>query len=130
MEPGTLNDPSKHGEFSWRELMTADADKAFEFYHTLFGWEKVGTPMDMGAMGVYTLFGLGDVQLGGMMNKPEEMPVSVWNYYILVDGLDDAMKRATDGGGKVLYGPMDVPGGMRAAMLTDPQGAAFGLLGT
>jgi predicted enzyme related to lactoylglutathione lyase len=41
--------------------------------------------------------------------------------------LDGAIARATKKGGKVLNGPMDVPGGGRIAQLVDGQGAAFAL---
>lgn len=123
-----LNDSSKHGEFNWRELATSDNDAAFAFYSKLFGWEHKGD-FDMGPMGNYILFGLGDKQMGGMMKRPKEMPVTAWLYYVMVDDLDAATKRAQDKGGKLLNGPMPVPGGARIVQLLDPQGAMFALVG-
>jgi predicted enzyme related to lactoylglutathione lyase len=85
------------------------------------------TEMEMGPMGTYVIFGLGEKQLGGMMKKPAENPMPpMWGYYTEVDDLDAAIARATKQGAKVLNGPMDVPGG-RVAQLMDPQGAAFAL---
>ena len=121
-----LHDPSKEGEFCWNELLTSDSAAAFKFYAEVFGWKSL-QEMDMGAMGVYRVFGFGEKQVGGMMTAPKgmQMPPS-WLYYTSTPDLEAAMKRATDKGAKVMNGPMDVPGG-RIAQLMDPQGAAFAL---
>jgi predicted enzyme related to lactoylglutathione lyase len=50
----------------------------------------------------------------------------MWLYYASTSDLEGAMGRAVKAGGKLLNGPMDVPGG-RIAQLLDPQGAAFAL---
>jgi len=117
-----------HGEFSWHELMTDDHERAFDFYSSLFGWEK-GEAMDMGEHGVYQLFreGGADEDLGGMMNRPKEMPVSAWIYYVNVEDLDGAVEAVEAHGGTVMNGPMEVPGGDRVAQCMDPQGAVFAL---
>ena len=73
-EPMTAHDPSKAGEFCWNELLTSDNVAAFDFYSQLFGW-KVFQDMDMGPMGMYRVFGLGERQLGGMMNLPKGAPM-------------------------------------------------------
>ncbi|MEZ4415616.1 MAG: VOC family protein [Gemmatimonadota bacterium] len=114
------------GEMSWHELMTKDWGKAFDFYATLFGWEK-GEPMDMGPMGVYQIFHQGGAPIGGMMNLPDGVPVSHWMYYVRVSDLDGALDRVKANGGQVLNGPMDVPGGDKIAQCMDPTGAAFAL---
>jgi predicted enzyme related to lactoylglutathione lyase len=36
----------------------------------------------------------------------------------------------TAGGGKVMHGPMDVPGGSRIVQAVDPQGGYFALVST
>ena len=123
-----LHDASKPGEFNWRELMTTDNHKAFAFYQALFGWQKLDE-MDMGAMGSYLLYGLDGKQFGGMMKRPPEMPVSAWGYYVMVADLDAALARATAEGGKLLNGPMPVPGPARIVHLLDPQGAFIALVG-
>jgi predicted enzyme related to lactoylglutathione lyase len=114
------------GEVSWHELMCDDYEAAFAFYAALFGWEK-GEGMDMGPMGIYQIFERDGVQLGGMMNRPAEVPMSCWLYYVRVGDLDDALDRVRTRGGTVANGPMDVPGGDRVAQCVDPQGAAFAL---
>lgn len=119
------HDSSKPGEFSWNELATTDAEAALKFYGELFGW-TVLERMDMGPMGTYYIYGKDSNQLGGIMNKPKEMPVVAWIHYILVADLDAAVAKAKARGANVVNGPMDVPGG-RVAQLVDPQGAFFAL---
>jgi len=120
-----LHEP-KEGEVCWRELLTSDSEAAFKFYAEIFGWKQL-SEMDMGPMGKYRIFGVGEQQLGGMMSLPPGAPMPPsWLYYIETNDLEAATKRATSKGAKVLNGPMDVPGG-RITQLTDSQGAAFAL---
>jgi len=122
-----LHDSSKEGEFCWNELMTSDSAAAFRFYSEIFGW-KVLQDMDMGAMGTYRIFGVGEKRVGGMMTAPKGAPLPpMWIFYAETSDLDAAMGRATKKGAKVMNGPMDVPGGGRIAQLMDPQGVAFAL---
>lgn len=81
----------------------------------------------MGTM-VYRMFGVGDAMpAGGMFDRPAEMPVSAWLYYVAVPDLDAAVAAVRAHGGQVCNGPMDVPGGGRIAQCSDPQGAMFAL---
>jgi uncharacterized protein len=123
----TAHEP-KEGEFCWNELMTSDLNAASEFYSQLFGWKTL-QDMDMGGpVGTYRVYGVGEKQLGGMMNVPKGAPVPpMWIFYAETSDLDAAIGRATRNGGKVMNGPMDVPGGGRIAQLADPQGAVFAL---
>ena len=108
--------------------MTSDYKAAFDFYSQPFGW-KVSDDMDMGPVGTYRVFGLGEQNhIGGMMTIPNGTPMPpMWLYYTEVPDLDAAMERAKKNGAIVMNGPMDVPGGGRIAQLMDPQGAAFAL---
>jgi predicted enzyme related to lactoylglutathione lyase len=113
------------GNVSWHELATDDGKKAWTFYQAMFGWQK-GEAMDMGAQGTYQIFTLGGPPVGAIYNRPPQIPVSNWLYYFRVANLDQAIEKTKAGGGKILNGPMDVPGG-RIAQCMDPQGAAFAL---
>jgi predicted enzyme related to lactoylglutathione lyase len=115
------------GRIGWRELYTNDWASAFDFYASQFGWEK-DDALDMGPMGTYQLFSINGEQAGGMMNRPQEMPVTAWLYYFNVDGIDAAAKRVTDNKGQLLIGPMEVPGGSWIVQCMDPQGAMFALV--
>jgi predicted enzyme related to lactoylglutathione lyase len=119
--------PAKPGEFSWHELVASDWRAAWGFYEQLFGWVKMDA-MDMGPTGTYQMFGRGGQMLGGLYNKPREMPGSPhWLCYALVPNADSAATVVQRNGGKLVSGPMDVPGGGRIAKCVDPQGAAFAL---
>jgi len=115
------------GHIGWHELHAGDGAGAFAFYSGLFSWTK-GDAMDMGPQGVYQLFATGGEPVGGMMTKMPGVPQPFWLYYINVAALDAAVARVTAGGGKVVMGPMEVPGGSWIVNCTDPQGAFFALV--
>ena len=116
------------GEASWHELMTTDAPAAMRFYSQIFQWQPSET-MDMGEMGKYHMFNRPHGMIGGMMNKPPEMAQVPphWMIYFRVPDINAAVERIKKNGGKILNGPMEVPGGDWVLNAQDPQGAAFSL---
>jgi hypothetical protein len=124
--------PPTPGTIGWHELFTTDIDAGFDFYSKLFGWTKV-SDMDMGSMGTYRIFDegkghpMGD---GGMMTKPPMVPVSCWSFYFCVESISAAIARVEAGGGKVVNGPNQVPGGSWIIQGQDPQGVMFALVGS
>ena len=119
--------PGTPGSVGWHELRTTDWRVAFAFYGNLFGWQAAYAH-DMGPMGIYQTFSAGGVWTGGMMTSAEaDRPH--WLFYIAVDDIDAAVARVTTAGGTVQGGPHPVPGDSWVAMVTDPQGARFGLTG-
>jgi predicted enzyme related to lactoylglutathione lyase len=120
-------DPAMPGTIGWHELMAVNGEKAFAFYADLFGWTK-DEAIDMGAMGRYQLFAAGGPAIGGMMTKPAEVPMPFWGYYFQVDAIGAALDRLKKADGKVINGPMEVPGGSWIVQGIDPQGAMFSLV--
>lgn len=116
------------GLIAWRELNASDGATAFDFYAGLFGWRK-GQAMDMGPAGVYQIYGKGDVDFGGIMTRMPEAPMPYWLYYINVADIEATHGRIGANGGKVLHGPVEVPGGMWIVQGMDPQGAMFAVVG-
>jgi len=112
----------------WNELATSDPEAAIHFYKQHFGWHQQGD-MDMGAMGKYRFLQHGGVGIGAVMQKTPHMPVSLWSFYIGVDDIDRAVKAVTDGGGTIIHGPQEIPGGEFSLNAIDPQQAMFGLVG-
>ena len=111
------------GEFGWHELATTDYQAAFAFYQALFGWQKTGEH-DMGEMGVYFMFGLNGEAVGGMFTITPNMPMpAAWCSYVRVTDARKTAKVAAKAGGRVINGPMQVPGGSWITQFTDPQGA-------
>ena len=128
-DSGDADAPPQAGEFSWHELATSVAPNiAFAFYAALFDWDEINQH-DMGAMGMYLVFGRNGRQLGGIFDKGAEgKPGSAyWLGYVSVTDLDGTIERAKGARGSLLTGPMDVPGGDRIAQLMDPHGAFFAL---
>jgi predicted enzyme related to lactoylglutathione lyase len=50
-----------------------------------------------------------------------------WQIYFRVPDITSAVERITANGGRILNGPMEVPGGDWVVNAMDPQGAAFAL---
>lgn len=116
------------GHCSWNELTTRDLTAALEFYGTRFGWVK-GEVMDMGALGDYQFILQDGRGIGAMMTGPPESPPPMWTYYFRVTDIDAAAERARAGGGHLMHGPCEVPGGDHILIGADPQGALFALVG-
>ena len=121
-------DPMKPQHVRWNELSTTDQDGAIAFFERHFGWTQEGG-MPMGEMGDYKFVQANGVGIGAIMPKPAQSPMSAWTTYFGVDDIDRGTKAITDGGGQLLYDPMEIPGGEYAVAAIDPQGALFGLVG-
>jgi len=116
---------SPGSDFSWHELTTSDAVAALRFYSELFGWAEVAKH-DMGPMGVYHLVGMQGVASIGMFTSSPDKPMPTqWLCYAHVADVDKSANAAKAGGGKLVNGPMEVPGGTWIAHFIDPQGAVF-----
>ena len=112
-----------HGTFGWYELMTTDTEAAGKFYSDVVGWttEDVGMPSMP-----YTTFNVGGAGVAGLMTLPPEAgPVPAWIGYIHVADVDAHSQMAVDAGGSLHKGPTDVPGMLRFAVMSDPEGAPF-----
>ncbi len=120
----------RHGDMTWHELNTTDYEGAWAFYEKLLGWSEHDS-FDMGEMGTYFMFKREGTEkaMGGMSNVAKSIGAPPhWLYYTQVDDMDVAIEKITAGGGKVMNGPMEVPGGDRIAQCVDPQGAAFAIV--
>jgi hypothetical protein len=120
-------DPGALGHVGWHELLAADWQRAFAFYREIFGWQKAVAAVS--PTGTYQQFAAAGQIVGGMFNKPATAPVAFWLYYFNVADIGAAAERVRAGGGAILEGPTDIPGGGSVARCTDPQGAIFALIG-
>jgi predicted enzyme related to lactoylglutathione lyase len=113
--------------FGWAELSTPDVDRVTAFYERVFGWSTRQSPFGEGM--TYTEFLEDGASVAGAMQSPPDAPnmPAYWLAYFYVSDVDEACRRAVDGGAAQMVEPQDFGGG-RFAVLTDPQGAAFGLL--
>lgn len=118
-DPGTL---------AWVEMNARDEAVAVKFYGDVFGWTARS---DQGGAMPYTEFQLGGTSVAGMTKLPPDVPSEVpahWLVYFAVDDVDTAASRATELGGSVVMPPTEVEDRLRFAILTDPQGANFGVM--
>jgi uncharacterized protein len=115
-----------HGE--WNELQTRDDQAALAFYGDQFGWTKDGA-MPMGELGEYSFLSHDGGVIGAVMPTPPGAEPG-WTYFFRVGGIEDAKGRIETGGGTILQGPMEVPGGDWVIYAADPQGAKFGVVGS
>jgi uncharacterized protein len=113
------------GDFCWNELVTSSVPAAKKFYTGLLGWKT--KPFDEGMVD-YTIILKGKNGMGGMMKRPKPGNPAQWIPYVLVDDVDSTVKKAAKLRGKVCMPPFDVPNVGRIAVLSDPQGAAFGII--
>jgi predicted enzyme related to lactoylglutathione lyase len=116
------------GHCAWNELATSDPKAAFAFYTKQFGVLDGGT-MPMGPNGDYQFINDEDGMIGAIMNSSAGNRPSMWTYYFRVANIDAAKKTVESGGGTVMHGPQEIPGGDHIIIATDPQGAVFALVG-
>jgi len=116
------------GKIGWRELLTKDVNKSKDFYTKLFGYKVKET--DMGPMGKYYEFQIGDETVSGMMDMPKEAghAPSHWGIYFNTDNHDETATRIKKMGGDQVTDAMDVPEVGRMSVVKDPQGAYFNII--
>jgi uncharacterized protein len=123
-----VNEP---GTWNWNNLMTRDADQAAAFYGEVFGWTAKQPPGAPDWVWSWQLDGQRWPEgIAGMMRMGEEMPSEAppyWQVYLVVEDADAAIEQTTAAGGRLIFGPQQVPSG-RIAVLFDPQGAAFSII--
>jgi hypothetical protein len=124
--PAPSQAPPHAGQFSSHDLATTNPEAALAFYQALFGWQRIeAMPMPDG---VYQIFGLNGESMGGIYSRAADGAApSQWLSYVHVPDADGAARRVTTLGGRLVTGPVEVPGGDRIAQCVDPQGAAFAL---
>ncbi|WP_354644554.1 VOC family protein [Kitasatospora camelliae] len=125
------NSPYQAGTPCWIDLMVPDQQAALDFYRDLFGWQGEVGPPETGGYAVCALKGRPVAGIMAAMNPdgsiPDPMPPAVWTTYLATDSVDDALTKAGDAGGKAVIPAVDVMDLGRMAVVTDPQGAVFGL---
>jgi predicted enzyme related to lactoylglutathione lyase len=105
------------------ELCTADANKAKDFYSSLFGWQF--TDNDMGGSMIYSTFKPSDGPGGGVFSMPDRP--TAWLAYVGVEDINASTEKAKSLGATILNGPMEIPNVGWATVLQDPTGAGIAL---
>lgn len=121
------------GTWTWNQLATRDLEGAKKFYGDVFGWtleRAEEAPPDS----PYFMWQVKDQKweegLAGAMEMGDEFPAEVppnWMVYLAVADAEATVKTNTEGGGQLMVPVTEIPVG-KLAVLTDPQGAAFGII--
>lgn len=109
----------------WVDLMTSDVDRATTFYSGVFGWEMQTSGEEYGGYVMCTSDG--EAVAGLMPNPPDSGYPDVWTTYIATDDIAATAAAATEAGGQVAMGPMEVGGQGSMAVVLDTAGGAVGL---
>jgi len=126
-EPSTVFSPTDQGRCAWNELSTSDPQAARRFYGGQFGW-TTDDFMDMGENGEYRFIDHKGLRLGALAGTMHGQQPH-WRFYFRVQSVGSAKDTVEAEGGKVVMGPMEVPGGDHILIGIDPQGAEFALVG-
>lgn len=118
-----------HGKIWWSELMTRDVEGACAYYAATCGWVFETMPMEGGSYYVANVDGQPVAGIMDMTGLPgmDEVPAH-WFTYIAVDDVDAAAAATEAAGGRIIRPGFSVEGIGRIAILTDPTGAAVGLM--
>lgn len=126
-QASTVFSPGDPGRCAWNELSTSDPVAARRFYGEQFGW-TTDNFMPMGEHGEYRFIDHEGLTLGAIAGSMvDQMPR--WRFYFRVPSVSKAKEVAESKGGKIIVGPMEVPGGDNIIIGIDPQGAEFALVG-
>lgn len=119
------------------EMPAEDRKRMADFYTQAFGWEtrmmgpeageyvlvtttetdeKTGRPKNPGAIN------------GGFYPKKKDWPLQYPAVVIAVDNIKESMKKVTEGGGKVLGEPMEIPGVGQHVSFIDTEGNRASML--
>jgi uncharacterized protein len=113
--------------YGWAELNARGLENDLPFYERVFGWTTRRSPMPGGPD--YHEFLADGESIAGATEMNPKVPAgtpSHWLVYFTVDSVKDTFARATKLGAREMVAPQQYPGG-EFAILTDPQGAPFGL---
>ncbi|RSS98490.1 VOC family protein [Streptomyces sp. WAC07149] len=104
--------------------MARDLEASQRFYAAVVGWSfrraRLGSAFSVAVMDGVPVAGIGALAT--------DLAVAVaWTPYFAVDDVDVAAARIRERVGTVAVGPVSFPGGGRAALVADPDGAVFGV---
>lgn len=118
------------------EMPAQDKNRMADFYSKTFGWKTQMLGPDMGDYILVTTAETDENMMvknpgqinGGFYIKSEELPVQHTSVVIQVENIDDSIQKVTDGGGKVLGKPQDIPGVGRFVYFEDTENNIAGML--
>jgi predicted enzyme related to lactoylglutathione lyase len=129
-QSSTAFDRMGMGKCNWNELATTDQVAGNAFYADVFGWRYPDKMTMPGDMGDYVFVEAGGEIIGATMKGGAQpgQPKG-WQFYFRAPDIEVAADTVRKNGGTVHAGPMEVPGGDRIIVASDPHGVRFGVVG-
>ena len=123
-------DPVVHFEMPYE-----DAERLVRFYSSAFGWQTQALGAEMGdyvlattAQSVQGRPSTPGTINGGFFPRKADWPDQHPSVVIAVADIDASMRKVTQGGGKVLGEPMQIPGVGRYVSFVDTEGNRVSML--
>jgi len=114
----------------WNELVSPDLPTATRFYAEILGVTWADSPMaEDSVLDSYQTMSVSGRAVAGALPPPMAGLPPHWNVYFNVADVDTAVAKAESLGGTAMAPAFDVPDVGRLAMLADPQGGIFWLMG-
>ena len=117
------------------EMPYDDRKRMAQFYASAFGWQTQLLDEDMGNYVLATTTETDEkgpkqpgAINGGFFPKKPDWPAQHPAIVIAVDDIQDAVRRVTEAGGKVLGEPMEIPGVGQYVSFTDTEGNRVSIL--
>lgn len=108
----------------WVSLMARDLDAAQRFYGAVAGWRF--RPAHLGD--AFSVAELDGVPVAGIGALAADLGVAVaWTPYFAVEDAEVAVDRVRERSGTIAVGPVSLESGGRAALVSDRDGAVFGI---
>lgn len=120
------------------EIPAYDKERSKEFYSTVFGWQIVDSPVQMGGgTGTYTSASTVETDQttylptepgainGAIIERTGQITAPVIT--ITVDSIDEHLKKVTDAGGKIVEGKLEIENMGYYAYVLDPADNVIGL---
>ena len=116
------------GDWIWIQLLSRDAQKAAEFYHSVAGYEAIGnTSSNRLSDFVLTSEGYARATIRTIPSANTQVQPT-WLPFVRVKNVAESLVRAKQLGGKVLIEPRPELFDGKVAVIADPTGAAVGVL--
>jgi predicted enzyme related to lactoylglutathione lyase len=114
------------GEPCWVDVLTPDLDAGKRFYQAMFGWQYEDTGPGSGN---YTMCLIDGKPVAGITPPAPggEAGPPTWTVYLASSDVATTAAGIDEGGGKIVMGPLEVPGSGHMLVATDPTGALFGV---
>jgi predicted enzyme related to lactoylglutathione lyase len=116
----------RDGEPCWADVTAPDIEAATRFYGAVLDWTFVDTGAEFGH---YTLCMKGDHKVAAITPPaPGQAGIPpTWSVYLACANVEEAARAIDAGGGKVVMGPIAIPGNGTMLYAFDPTGAGFGV---